>query len=46
MHSDKVWTSNFMFLVMIFSPHYINTKPRATRKNSEDPFEEYVYSEF
>lgn len=32
MHPDKVWKSRFKFLVIVFSLHEINTKPRATGK--------------
>lgn len=32
MHRDKVWKSSFMFLVIVFSLHYINTMPRVTGK--------------
>jgi hypothetical protein len=31
MHRDEVWKSRFMFPVIVFSLHYINTKARVTR---------------
>jgi hypothetical protein len=46
MHRDKVRKGSFMCTLIVFSLHYINTKPGATRKNNKDPFEKYVYSEF
>ena len=32
MHRDEVQKNRFMFLVIVFSLHYINTKPCATGK--------------
>ena len=32
MDRDRVWKYSFVFLVIVFSLHYINTNPRATAK--------------
>jgi hypothetical protein len=40
MRPDKVWKSIVMFAVIVFNLHCVNTKPRATEKNSKDSFEE------